>query len=342
MKRILSLSAVLILSLSVIPGLLDAAEFYEGKTLRILVGSTPGSSSDLYPRVLSRHMGRHIPGNPTLIVENVPGGGGLVLANQLYNVTKNDGLTIGHFLANALFLNQIFKQPGVECDAQKFIYIGAAIQDKVVCILTKKSGITSLEKWMAAKTPVKLGATALGGISSNTTRLFAATTNLPIKVVIGYKGTPEVGLAMESGELDGVLVNYDTATTTFGKSIKSGDAAIVLQFVPKAIEELPKIPLAINLCKTDEARQLLELGVHDTNLIARPYVLPPGTPKDRVQLLRKAFQETLGDKEFLAEINKAQMDLDPVTGEDLEKTMASLFKRDPSLYKKLQDIYYKQ
>ena len=122
---------------------------------------------------------------------------------------------------------------------------------------------------------------------------------------------------MESGELDGVLVNYDTATTTFGKSIRSGDASIVLQFVPKPIEELPKIPLAISLCKTDEARQLLELGVHDTNLIARPYVLPPGTPKDRAQLLTKAFQETLSDKEFLAEINKAQMDLDPVTGEEL-------------------------
>ena len=135
---------------------LAAGPFYEGKTIRIIVGFSPGGGYDIYARAIARHMGKHIPGNPTIIVENMPGAGSLISANHLYRVAKPDGLTIGHF-SGGLFFNQLMGQPGIEFDARKFEYIGAAVKGDVVCVLTKASGITSIEKWMASKDASQIG-----------------------------------------------------------------------------------------------------------------------------------------------------------------------------------------
>ena len=315
-----------------------AAPFYEGKTIRIIVGYSPGGGYDAYSRLIARHLGKHIPGNPTVIVENMPGAGSLIAANHIFRVAKPDGLTIANFNGGHFF-GQIFGQPGIEFDARKFEFIGAPGRDDVAFVLTKASGITSVEQWMASKTPVKLGGTAPGTHTpNNSIRIVEAALGLPIQLVSGYKGTADIRLAAEGGELAGSAWWWESIKATWRKGLETGEVFPVLQAVPKPLPDLPKVPLAINLAKTEEARQLIEIGIHGGSIIARPYVLPPGTPKDRVEILRKAFQETFKDKESIAEGEKAQLPFIPVTAEELEKVVAGLFKLDSALIAKLKVI----
>ncbi len=316
-----------------------AQSSYEGKTLRIIVGFAAGGGYDTYARVLSRHLGKHLPGIPTIVVENMPGAGSLIAANHLYKVAKPDGLTLAH-MGGGLFLGQVLGQPGIEFDARKFQFIGAAVKEDVACALTKASGITSLEKWMAAKTPVKLGGVAPGAAPDNTARMLKTALGLPIQIVSGYKGTAEIRLAAEAGEVAGACWAWDSIKVTWRRALDAGDAIPVLQVVPKAFPDLPNVPVAIKLARTDEARHLIEVGVHYTGAFARPFVLPPGASKERLQSLRRAFQETLKDNAFVAEAEKAKLTLDPVTGEELEKMVAELFTLDPALLAKLKAILY--
>lgn len=314
--------------------------YYKGKIIRIVVGFSPGGGFDTYARAISRHMGRHIPGNPTIIVENMTGAGSLVAANHLYKVAKPDGLTIGHFIGG-LFLGQVLGQKGVEFDARKFEYIGAPVKDHVACAFTKASGITSLGKWMASKTPVKMGGTAPGSSTpDNATRILRAALGLPVQLVAGYKGTADIRLAAESGELAGGCWGWDSISVTWRKGLDSGDVVVVLQAARKPHPDLPKVPLAINFAKTAEARQIIEVGIHGDSEIVRTYTLPPNTPKDRVRILRRAFQETLKDPEFLADAKKSKLNVDPISGEEIERIIAGLFKLSPALVVRLKDILY--
>ncbi len=315
-------------------------QFYKGKTIRVVVGFSAGGGFDTYSRVLARHMGKHIPGQPTFVVENMTGAGSLIAANHVYKVAKPDGLTIGHFIGG-LFLGQVLGQRGIEFDARKFEYIGAPVTDHVVCALTKASGITSIERWMAAKTPVKMGGVAPGASTpDNGTRILKAALGLPIQVVSGYKGTADIRLAADGGELAGGCWGWDSISSTWRKGLDAGEVIVVLQAAPRPHPDLPKVPLAINLAKTDEARQLIEVGIHSDSEIVRTYTLPPGTPKERVQVLRRAFADMLKDPEFLADAKKANLGVNPVSGEEVEKIIASLFKLDPALIAKLKDILY--
>jgi len=314
--------------------------FYKGKTIRIVVGFSAGGGFDTYARALARHMGKHISGNPSLTVENMAGAGSLIAANHLYNVPKPDGLTIGHFIGG-LFLGQVLGQKGVEFDARKFEYIGAPTTDHVVCAFTKASGITNVERWMASKTPVKMGGLGPGSSTpDNATRIFKAAVGLPIQLVSGYKGTADIRLAAENGELAGGCWGWDSVKVTWRRALEAGDVVIVLQANRNTREDLPKIPQAISLAKTDEARKLIEVGIHGDSEIVRTYTLPPGTPKDRVQILRKAFEDTLKDPEFVAEAKKADLTVNLVPGEEAEKIVSGLFKLDPALVTKLKDILY--
>lgn len=310
--------------------------FYKGKTVRIVVATSAGGGFDTYARIIARHLGKHIPGNPSAVVENMPGAGHLIGANYVYKIAKPDGLTLGHF-QGGLFLEQLLARPGIEFDALKYELIGAPVQDNRACALTKTSGITSMEKWMESKTPVKLGGIG-GGAPDDIARMLKAALGLPIQLVSGYKGTTEIRLAAESGEIAGGCWTWDSIRATWSKAVESGDAVVVLQILPRPHPELPNVPLAVNLAKTEEARQLIKVGIQDPSAYYRPYALPPGTPKERVWLLRKAFQETMSDPELLAEAKKAKLDVEPVSGEELEKTVADLFKLSPSLVAKLKEI----
>jgi tripartite-type tricarboxylate transporter receptor subunit TctC len=315
-----------------------AQDFYNGKTVRIVVGFTAGGGFDAYSRAIARHMVRHIPGHPTIIVENMPGAGSLISANYLYKIAKPDGLTIGHFIGG-LFLSQVIGQKGVEFDARKFEFIGAPTYEHPVCALTKASGITSLDKWFAAPSPVKIGGVAPGSSNpDNIVRAIKAAIGLPIQLVTGYKGTAEIRLASEGGELAGSCWGWGSVRSTWRKGIESGEVQIVLQITTKAHPDLPNVPLAITYAKTDEARRILETAVHNDSVLVRSYTLPPGTPKDRVQILRQAFQATLRDPAFLAEADKAKLEIAPVTGEEIERTIANIFKLDNQTIAKLRTI----
>jgi tripartite-type tricarboxylate transporter receptor subunit TctC len=317
-----------------------ADDFYKGKTIRIVVGFSAGGGFDTYARAIARHMAKHIPGEPAIVVENMTGAGSLIAANHVYKVAKPDGLTIGHFIGG-LFLGQVLGQKGIEFDARKFEFIGAPITDHVVCAMTKASGMTSVEKWMASKTPVKMGGIAPGtSTPDNATRIFKVALGLPIQLVTGYKGTADVRLAAESGEIAGGCWGWDSVSVTWRKALDSGDAVVVLQANRKMHPDLPQVPQAIKLAKSDEGRKMIEVGVHSDSDIVRTYTLPPGTPKDRVQLLRKAFESTLKDPEFLAEAKKSRLSVDPVGPEAIEKDIANLFKLDSSLISKFKDILY--
>jgi tripartite-type tricarboxylate transporter receptor subunit TctC len=318
-----------------------AAPFFEGKSIRVIVGYSAGGGYDAYARALARHMSKHVAGNPTLIVENMTGAGSLVAANYVYKAAKPDGLTIGHF-NGGLFFNQVMNQPGIEFDARKFEYIGAAVKEETAFAFSKSSGITSVEKWMASKTPVKMGGVAPGAFApDNVIRIVKAALGFPVQLVSGYKGTADIRLAVENGELAGSSWGWASMKSTWRKALDSGEVVVVLQAVAKPFADLPQVPLAISLAKTEEARQLIDLGIHSPSIFARPFVLPPATPKDRLDILEKAFQETLKDKDFLAEAEKSKLDIEPVTRSELEKSVAGIFKLNAALVAKLNDILFK-
>jgi tripartite-type tricarboxylate transporter receptor subunit TctC len=185
--------------------------FYKAKTIKIIVGFSAGGGYDTYARLIARHMTRHIPGNPTIVVDNMPGAGSLISANHLYKAAKPDGLTIGHFIGG-LFLQQLLEKPGIEFDARKFEYIGVPAQDNYVTGLSKTSGVTSMQQWLAAKSPLKIGGIAPGTATSDIPRLLVAAIDLPAQVVDGYKGTADVRLAFNSGEVVGVTNAWESFT----------------------------------------------------------------------------------------------------------------------------------
>jgi tripartite-type tricarboxylate transporter receptor subunit TctC len=310
--------------------------FYKGKSIRMVVATSAGGGFDAYSRTITRHMGRHIPGNPSFVVENMAGAGHLIGANHIYKAAKPDGLTIGHF-QGGLFLEQLLGRPGIEFESMKYEFLGAPVSDNRACALTKGSGILSVEQWLASKTPVKLGGIG-GGAPDDIARMLAATTALPIQLIAGYKGTSEIRMAAESGELAGGCWTWDSMRATWTRAITSGDAVVVLQILSRPHRELPDVPLATKYAKNDEARQLIQVGIEEPAEYYRPYALPPGTSRDRVQLLRRAFLQTMKDPEFLADAQKAKLEVEPVSGEELENKIGRLAKLKPSMISRLKDI----
>lgn len=312
-------------------------EFFKGKTIRIVVAFSPGASFDVYSRTISRHLGKHILGNPTIVVENMTGAGGLVLANHLYKVAKPDGLTIGNF-NGGLLMGQILGWPGIEFDARKFEYIGVPSKLDSACVFTKGSGITSFEKWKASKVAVKMGGTAPGSAMVDGPRLLMSLFGLPTHLVKGYKGFADVRLAVEGGEVDGVCASWDGIHLVWGKKIESGDIVVVLQTPEQRLPDLPNVPSAIEFGKTEIERQLIQVGLQDPALLGHLYSLPPGTPKDRVQVLSKAFIDTIKTPDYAADALNSKLRVDPASGEELERIVQRLFKLSPAMADRLKEI----
>jgi tripartite-type tricarboxylate transporter receptor subunit TctC len=314
-----------------------AAPFYEGKSIRIVVGAAAGGGYDTYARVIARHMGRHIPGNPSIVVENMAGAGSLIAANHTFKVAKPDGLTIGHFIGG-LILQQVMGKPGIEFDGRKFVYLGVPAQDNTVLGIASNSGIVTPEQWLGSNTPLKFGGVGPGSAADDIPKVATATIGLPIQLVTGYKGTSLVRLAFNNGEVQGLANSWESFKSTWRRELETGELKIILQALPKRHAELPTVPLIVDYAKSAEAKTLIEVGIHNYGSTARPFVLPPGTAKDRVELLRKAFTATMSDPEFVADAKKAQLDLNPLTGQELEKIIASVYKLDGSLVEKLKAI----
>jgi tripartite-type tricarboxylate transporter receptor subunit TctC len=318
-------------------GAASADDFYRGKTIRIIVGFSAGGGFDQYARIIARHMPRHIPGNPAMIVDNMGGAGSRLAANYLYKASAPDGLTIGNFIGS-LLLQQILGDQGIEFDGRRFEWLGAPVQDENVCALTKASGVTNLEQWFAAKKPVKLGGEAPGANDSDVPRMLQATLKLPIQLIEGYKGTSFIRVAAESGEVDGGCWTWASIRSTWKKGLDSGEVFPVLQINGKKAADIPHVPNAIDIAKTAEAKQLIESGIHGSSAILRAYALPPNTPKERLAILREAFNATMKDKEFGAEITKSNLEIGPLTGTEVEAIARKLYQVDQSLVAKLKEI----
>src|SRR5499427_3951369 len=313
-------------------------EFYRGKVIRIVVGFSAGGGFDTYARTFSRYMGKYIPGHPTIIVENTVGAGSLIAANHVYKVAKPDGLTIGAFNGNQI-LGQLIGAQGIAFDARKMGWIGAPGYNHDLCVLSQKTGISTAEQWLAAKTPLKLGGSAPGTPTDDGPKILKEAIGLPMRLVSGYKGTADIRVAVESGEVDGICgFSWASVRATWRKAIELGVVIVMLQNAPKSAPDLQKVPLAISFAKTDEARQLIEAGVHRPSSLTYAYSLPPNTPKDRVQILRRALLETVKDPDFLAEAGKANLEIAPASGEEIEQSIRDLFKTDPKVVAKLKEI----
>lgn len=319
----------------------SSQEFYRGKTIHIAVGFAAGGGFDTYSRAISRHLGKHIPGNPTVIVDNMAGAGSLVLANYLYGKAKPDGLTIGNFIGS-LVLQQVLGSKGIEFDARKFEWIGVPVQDMTACALTKASGITSLDKWFAAKEPVKIGGEAPGANDSDAPRVLKAALGVPIQLVEGYKGTSQIRLAAEAGEIAGGCWTWESIKVTWRKALEAGEVQVVLQINPERHPELSNVPNAIEYAKSEEGRLLLQVAIHDPSAILRAYAVPPGIPRDRVEMLRKGFMATMKDPEFLAEMNKSGLAINPLSGAAVEKLVAGFFKLQPAQVARLKEVLLPQ
>jgi tripartite-type tricarboxylate transporter receptor subunit TctC len=337
LRRVFSSAAFLAaLAIQTIPAFAQE-DFYKGKTIRLIVGLAPGGGFDTYSRVIARHIGKHIPGNPTTIVENMPGAASLLAANYVYKAARPDGLTIGNFVGGLAF-QQILGLPGVEFDAPKFEFIGVPATDNFMIGVAKSTGITSVEQWKASGSIIKIGGVAPGGGTDDIPKVLKATLGLPLQLVSGYKGTGPVRLAFNAGEVQGACNSLESFKATWRAEMDKGEVVLLVQANLKPHPEVPNVPWAVDLAKSDEAKKMILTSARVNGLLNRFYVLPPGTPKTRVALIRKAFIDTMKDPEFLADTQKAKLDLDPIDGAEIEKQVQELFKLEPVLVGKMKEI----
>jgi len=313
-----------------------AQDIYKDKTLTIIVGYSPGGSFDLYARVLGRYIGRYLPGNPTRVVENMTGAGGLIAANHLYNRVKPDGLTIGAW-ASPLVLQHVMGNDAAQFDGRKFGYLGIPSPYDTVCTFNEKSGVTTMDDWINSKRPQKISAIGPGTSTSDIPKLLKAALNLPMDVIDGYKGGADARLAVESGEVDGYCGSWGTVETVWRAAFESKKIHPVLQASLKSHPKYKNIPLAINYAKSEEARELLVVA-DNAHTAQFPFSAPPGMAKDRLAVLQHAFVRTFKDSDLIAEAKKSQLDIDPVDGPAVAKTLTSLYDLKPATVARLKDI----
>jgi tripartite-type tricarboxylate transporter receptor subunit TctC len=334
--KVYSIAAVcLSIALSTAPALAQES-FYKDKTVRFVVGYSAGGSFDLYSRMIARHLGKHVPGNPTVIVENMTGAGGIIAANYIFNQAKPDGLTIGAWAA-PLILQHIMGNDATKFDGRKFGYLGVPSPYDTLCTFNKESGIKTVEDWSVAKRPLKISSIGPGTSTSDVPKLLKEALGLPIQVVEGYKGGADARIAVESGEVDGYCGSWQTVKTVWRGAFESGRIRAVLLTTLKPNPDLKDVPLAIKYAKTDQARLLLRVAdsAHGAQF---PYSVPPGLAKDRLQILQKAFLDALKDPELLAEAKKSDLDIDPIDGPTTAKTFAGLYEIDPAMAETLKAI----
>ena len=338
MRRLMILFVPLVLAVSVKIAAAQpaSAQEYKDKTLTFIVGYSPGGSFDLYARVIARHIGKHLPGNPTRIVENMTGAGGIIAANHLYNRVKPDGLSIGAW-ASPLVLQHIMGNEAAQFDGRKFGYLGIPSTYDTVCTFNQQSGIAKMEDWLNAKRAQKISAIGPGTSTSDIPKLLKAALNLPMDVIDGYKGGADARLAVESGEVDGYCGSWGTIETVWRSAYDSKKIHAVLQASLRSHPKYKHVPMAINYAKNEEARELLTIA-DNAHIAQFPFTVPPGMTKDRLDLLQRAFIRALKDPDLIAEAKRSQLDIDPVDGPTVAKTLASLYDLKPATVARLKEI----
>lgn len=324
--RLTRAATFLVLALAGLSGSAGAQtveQFYKGRNLRFLVGYGPGTGYDVYMRVVQRHIGRHIPGNPNVVPENMPGAGGLVMANYLYNVAPRDGSAIGLPSRN-LVTDPLHGNDAAKYDAQKFGWIGSVATDVPTCLGWRAAGVNTLDDVM--KREVKIGGNGPQTDSAFMPRFLNVTMGTKFKVFNGYPDSAAVGLAMEQGEVEGYCgFTYGSVRSSRPQWLERNLVSVFMQMAPAKHPDLPNTPNALDFMKTDAERDAFLL-VFGLGKMGRPVAAPPGVPADRFEALRKAFDATLKDPEFLADIRKSNIDFDgPSDGASVEAMVKALY-----------------
>jgi tripartite-type tricarboxylate transporter receptor subunit TctC len=315
------------------------ANFYRGKTVRVIVGFSAGGGYDQYSRLIGRHLSKHIPGNPAIIVENMAGAGSIIAANHVYNAAPKDGSVIGN-ISGPIILEQLFGNPAIQFDMGKFRYLAVPVSETYVFITTKKPGVSKFEELLGPNAKQVV----VGGIPGSTVEhapiLFRDILGANLKMVLGYKGTADVRLAIDSGEVDGLFNSYTSLKITSFEKMKSGEWVVLAQLAEKPIKDLivPNVPTIPQFAKNTEQRLLLKYATSTPNDFGKAYVVPPGTPPDRAMALEKAFEKAFADKELLADAAKGKLEIDPMFGEETHKLVVEFLGMSPDLKKKLQTV----
>jgi tripartite-type tricarboxylate transporter receptor subunit TctC len=289
----------------------DVAAFYKGRVVRIVVGVGVGSGYDINARLLARYLPKHIPGNPNVIVQNQPGAGSLTMTNQLYAGGPFDGTSIGASF-NGLPTAPLLQPAGARFEATKINWIGSTNRETQAMYVWHASPIMTLDDLKTKEMIV--GAQAPGSTQYDYPKLAEKLFGWKFKVITGYEATPKIHLAMERGEVHGTWANWSTLKAIAEPWIKDKKIRILAQWALRKHLEMPDVPLILDQAKTDEQRQALNLALARLEF-GRPFFMPPNVPPDRVSAMRRAFDATMRDKDFVAEADKLKIEIDPLTGE---------------------------
>jgi tripartite-type tricarboxylate transporter receptor subunit TctC len=306
----------------------DVANFYRGKQIRFIVGSAAGGTYDLLARMVARHMGAHIPGNPLIIVQNQPTAGGLLMANQLYALGPNDGTAVGVPL-NGLPSAPLLQPAAAHFDAAKLIWVGSTHQETYVAYVWHTAPVQRLDELLTK--PLVVGATTPGTTMNDFPLLTNAVLGTKFKIVPGYASTPQMNEALERGEIEGVAgFGWYALNAQVPQLIADKKINVIAQFGVARSRILPDVPLMLDLAKTPADRRALAL-LFGRTAYGRPYFLPPDVPAERVEALRRAFDATMKDDAFVAEATKIGFALDPLTGEQVQALVAELANTPPDV-----------
>jgi tripartite-type tricarboxylate transporter receptor subunit TctC len=311
----------------------DAAAFFKGKTLRIVVGTAAGSGYDISARVLARHMASYIPGNPTIIVQNQPGAGGLTMTNSLNANGPFDGTVIGEPF-NGTPTMPLLSPQTARFDASKLSYIGSTNRETQVMYVWHTVPIETLDQ--VKTTELVMGAQAPGSTQYDYPVLLNQLLGYKFKVINGYEGTPKIHLALERGEVQGTIANWSTLKALNSNWLTEKRVRLLVQWGIKKQPELADVPLIFDYLKTDADRAAVKLMVARLEY-GRPFFVPPGVPADRVEALRRAFDATVKDPAFLSEAATAKIDIDPLTGEEVQALVADVSKTPPDIVARVRD-----
>jgi len=309
----------------------SVAEFYKGKSIDLDIGYSVGGGYDLYARLIARRLGDHIPGNPTVVPKNVEGAGSLRLANYLYTAAPKDGTAIGAISRGAAF-DPLFNENGANFDASKFSWIGSANNEVSVCVALTSSGITKFDDLFT--TPLTIGSTGAGDDTYQFPALMNAALGTKFKIVTGYPGGNDVTLALERAEVQGRCGwSWSSLKATRLNWVVRKRIVILVQLSLSKHSDLPDVPLVMDLAKTNEQREIFRM-IFARQTMGRPYAAPPDLPPDRLAALRKAFMDTMTDKEFLYEADQNKFEINPVNGDQLEALVKEIYRTPPEVVRR--------
>lgn len=315
----------------------DAAAFYKGKTVTIIAGSASGGGVDLYARLLGRRLPKYIPGNPSVVVQNMPGAGSLAAARHMYSVAPKDGTAMAVVLSTALFDPLMSGGDLAAYDPRKFVFLGNANSDTSVCITRKDAPVQSYAELFDKELVV--GGTGPGSALVDYPVMEKHILGVKLKLIAGYKGSNEVSLAIQRNEVQGICgLLWSSAKQQYPDVLKPESLVKIL--VQQDTKSLPALkaagaPLIMDFAKTDKQKQAMEIFLQQGS-ISRPFFLPPGAPADRVAALRTAFLESLNDAELRAEAEKSSLDILPQTGDEVGALVNKLYAAPPELIAELR------